>query len=1196
MNCVEAGEALPLHVAGQLGDDAAFREHLAGCDGCARRAELHGRVWELAGLAALEPLPGGAVRALRAEIARLRPRGRGLAFRAAAVAASALLAWLALTFPPAPPPPMLCAPDDAPSAYVEPAFGDLTVREGPAGPLSLRAHRVTVAIDDWVARTEVEEIFFNDSDRRLEGTFQFPLPADASLSRFAMEVNGTLVEGELVERVRAREVYEGIVCRMQDPALLEWMPGNIFKARIFPIEPRSEKRIVLAYTQAPRTWNGALRYVYPLVSEKTRACPPEELSVRADLRFSREIRKVECPAHRVDVARADARSARVELQVRHARPAADFQLRVELDVDEIEVASHRPPGEDGFLGIAIAPRGAAEGGPAGDHVFVIDRSARMGEKDLEVARRVVDRMLDRLGPEDRAAIVAHHVEVEATALGGATPERRRAWRDLLWGLRGEGASDVVAALQKAAAVAPAGSTIVYVGKGVPTWGEEDLSKAAVGGRALRAVLVGSGANEEGLGRIAGDGVRSIVPGGDVEAQIVAVARTVGSRAVRDLRVEFEGGDVRDPAPSHLPAVYPGERVHVFARYRTPGRAAVVVKGTGFERRVEVDLAAGPTARGALARLWAQRALAERVDECRKRGEPREPVEQIVAMSRQYQVMTPYTSFLVLESEEAYKQYQIDRAKRREEEARKEGGQKERMAGANENPVRLAIHRTLDRVKVDRSFENAKLDDILAHLRDLSGLNIVVDAASASAVDPNESLTLKTKGAPLKDALGQLLAREGLEYVVTEENVVLITPRGGKRSSPRIGPGFSSRESARPDADALALSLRERLDRVEEERARDDYKRVIDPPVGAMRGVAQRMEHMKPDRDNLRPYLEAQADVLAFPDMETWKELISKRKPKGIAELEEDTKAEDKEILEKLRSIRITIDMQNAPLTAIVDYIREISGLNMHITGVENADSEMMTFKGADLLMDGALRALLGPRRLAYIVRDGVVLITSADRLAKQVTLELYDVQDLTYGMKDFPGVDLSLAGDAPRSALRFLERTGSAEVDVDSDLLSIQRKLDLMRIDLAFRKATFDDVLSYLQDFSGLRFQVDEEAKARVGSNRVDLVGKDLRLKDALERLLEPFGLKCDVTPDRGMFVTPAVRTGEDLAALIRRRTGADEWDEAKGTSIQFQNGLLIVRARPELQRQVRRFLGTLRGEVPGEEDRMGEMRRKMGR
>src|SRR5437762_1041051 len=152
-------------------------------------------------------------------------------------------------------------------------------------------------------------------------------------------------------------------------------------------------------------------------------------------------------------------------------------------------------------------------------------------------------------------------------------------------------------------------------------------------------------------------------------------------------------------------------------------------------------------------------------------------------------------------------------------------------------------------------------------------------------------------------------------------------------------------------------------------------------VFEMKNVALRLNHMKEGRDNLKNYIEewkrtferielnaaVQADVLEFPDMETWKELVAKRKPKGIAELEEDIKDEDKTILDKLRSIRITIDMQNAPLTAIIDYIREISGLNMHISGVDDADSAMISFKVADIVLDGALRLMLGPRQLAYLV-------------------------------------------------------------------------------------------------------------------------------------------------------------------------------------------------------------------------------------
>lgn len=324
----------------------------------------------------------------------------------------------------------------------------------------------------------------------------------------------------------------------------------------------------------------------------------------------------------------------------------------------------------------------------------------------------------------------------------------------------------------------------------------------------------------------------------------------------------------------------------------------------------------------------------------------------------------------------------------------------------------------------------------------------------------------------------------------------------------------------------------RLRLIEEEKVRDEYKRLIDQKrelellfgqaqmyfeqeqyprcveicekilyinanltsVAEMRNVAQRLQHMKMSRDNLKNYVEewkrtfeqvelnatVQADELEYPNMGIWRDEIMKRQPKGIQTMTEEINDEDKTIVDKLHSIRITIDMQNAPLTAIVDYIREISGLNMHISGIDNPDQEMISFKVQDIVLDGALRLMLQPRNKAYLVRDGVVLITTADALKKRVKLDLYDVQDLTYGMADFPGVDISLA-----------------------------------------------------QDSIGVAAATGDEAKQQF--------------------------------------------TGEDLANLIKNTIHKDQWEEADGKSIQFQNGLLIVRNSIEMHKQIRKFLSDLR-------------------
>ena len=129
--------------------------------------------------------------------------------------------------------------------------------------LELRNLHIDVHIEDGFARTTIDQTYFNHTTWRLEGKFYFPLPANASLSRLAMYVNGRLMEGGMVERDYARNVFETIKHRSLDPALLEWIDGTTFKMRVFPLEGRQEKRIILSYTQKLDTSYGRTQYRFP---------------------------------------------------------------------------------------------------------------------------------------------------------------------------------------------------------------------------------------------------------------------------------------------------------------------------------------------------------------------------------------------------------------------------------------------------------------------------------------------------------------------------------------------------------------------------------------------------------------------------------------------------------------------------------------------------------------------------------------------------------------------------------------------------------------------------------------------------------------------------------------------------------------------------------------------------------------------
>src|SRR4029077_3954605 len=100
-------------------------------------------------------------------------------------------------------------------------------------------------------------------DERLEGTFRFPLPDEGELVGLALEINCRLMDGELGVTAETRRAYVSIVDEMRDPALLEWEHGSTFKLRVFPIEPRSDKRIVIRYVAPLRRDLGRYEYVYP---------------------------------------------------------------------------------------------------------------------------------------------------------------------------------------------------------------------------------------------------------------------------------------------------------------------------------------------------------------------------------------------------------------------------------------------------------------------------------------------------------------------------------------------------------------------------------------------------------------------------------------------------------------------------------------------------------------------------------------------------------------------------------------------------------------------------------------------------------------------------------------------------------------------------------------------------------------------
>lgn len=233
---------------------------------------------------------------------------------------------------------------------VNESMGSLLVKvDGRDVPLTVGYHKVTIDIRDQIARTVIEESFVNHTKSRLEGIFHFPLPADASISEFGMWIGDELVRADVVEKQRAREIYETILREKRDPGLLEWAGGNMFKARVFPIFPHSEKRVTITYTQVLPMRDGVYRYTYPLQSDMLRQNPLRELQLTTTVSSTAPLKAIECASHNTR-ERMTKHAASLEFSAQNYTPNRDFELAITPKPEKtpITIVPHER-GEDGYF-------------------------------------------------------------------------------------------------------------------------------------------------------------------------------------------------------------------------------------------------------------------------------------------------------------------------------------------------------------------------------------------------------------------------------------------------------------------------------------------------------------------------------------------------------------------------------------------------------------------------------------------------------------------------------------------------------------------------------------------------------------------------------------------------------------------------------------------------------------------------------
>ena len=542
----------------------------------------------------------------------------------------------------------------------------------PLRSLAIEYHRVTVTIKDQVATTHVDQVFINESPQEIEGEYIFPLPEGASISQFALWVDGRRLEAEVLEAEKARQIYEEIVRQQRDPALLEYAGRNAFRARIYPIPARGEKRVELEYTEVLPQDHGLVRYIYPLNTEKFSTRPLERVSVVVQIASRQAVKAVYSPSHEVVVVRGDDGSAKVRYEEANVTPNKDFVLYYTVSEEDLgaSLLSYKDGQEDGFFLLLLAPKAHLEEQEvvAKDVFIVLDTSGSMRGKKIAQAKEAARYILDNLNPEDRFNIIAFSTQVNAYERSLQPLSKAEVAHSFINALSASGGTNIYQALEETLRQTQAGrpQVILFLTDGLPTEGEVRMDKIIqmVGERAKENVRlftfgVGYDVNTTLLDAIsqAHHGVSSYVrPDEDLEQALSSFYEKISTPVLAEVSLDFGQAQVSDVYPYPLPDLFAGGQLIVVGRYRRGVSTTVTLRGTvngrpaSYAFRDLVFRSSG--GEELIPRLWATRKIGHLLMQIRLHGAERELIDEIVELSVRYGIVTPYTSFLVDETEDA----------------------------------------------------------------------------------------------------------------------------------------------------------------------------------------------------------------------------------------------------------------------------------------------------------------------------------------------------------------------------------------------------------------------------------------------------------------------------------------------------------------------------------------------------------------
>jgi Ca-activated chloride channel family protein len=531
------------------------------------------------------------------------------------------------------------------------------------------ASEVRVTLDGRMLRYEITETLVNRGGMVGEADYLLPLPRGAAFEDLALEIDGELVTGEAMTADRARGIYQEIVRKMRDPALVEWMDHGLFRTRIFPIAAGETKRVVVRFRAVAQREGNALRVDYlssgrASGSNEAWAAPSFTLVLPRGDAYGTPY----SPTHQIETREPASQNERLGREVRVRGDASRLTLLVPVRTSTNAIVTtllHAPPGEDGFAVLTLTPPARRAATLGRDITFVIDVSGSMAGTKMEQARAAGLTLLGTLTPEDRFRLVSFSTDVESFRDGWspATGDHLRDARRWLEALRAAGSTNIEGALNVALDATARGrlGLVLFLTDGTATVGERnadrlaDMTASRRNGQRIFTFGVGADVQAAMLERIALEGrgtAHFVQPNEDVEHAVGVVAQRLTTPVATNIRVRADGVTLRQVHPDGPQDLFVGQDLTLFVRYRGDGAATLTFEGDSPNGTVrwtdEVTFPRMSRDNAFVAKLWAVQRVGWLSAERRRVGGNAELDTELRELGIKYGIPTELTSYLVLE--------------------------------------------------------------------------------------------------------------------------------------------------------------------------------------------------------------------------------------------------------------------------------------------------------------------------------------------------------------------------------------------------------------------------------------------------------------------------------------------------------------------------------------------------------------------